>query len=217
MVRGMTAFSSGAYWEQRYRAGGTSGVGSYGHLAAFKAAVINGFVKDNRIADVLDMGCGDGNLLSMLDLPAYVGVDVSDAALARCAERFPDRKFVSEDALEASSRSDLVLSIDVIFHLVEDGVFARYIHALFAHARRFVLIHSSNVDAAWSSPHVRHRRFTEHVADCRPEWRLLAHLPNPYPFDPERPEDTTFADFFIYARCGAGCLIRIPQPGGAFE
>jgi len=206
----MTVFSSGAYWERRYRAGGTSGAGSYGHLAAFKASVINSFVADNDVTDVLDLGCGDGNLLSMLDLPAYIGADVSAAALERCAGRFPERTFVTLDALGVSVRADLSLSIDVIFHLVEDSVFARYMHVLFAHARRFVVIRSSNVDAEWSSPHVRHRRFTEHVAACRPEWRLAAHLPNPYAFDPERPEATSFSDFFIYARNDAGCRIHVP-------
>lgn len=206
----MNAFSSGEYWEQRYRAGGTSGAGSYGHLAAFKADVINGFIADNGIAEVLDLGCGDGNLLSLLELPAYIGIDVSTTALARCVTRFPQHRFLPFDALHAATRADLVLSIDVIFHLVEDGVFAAYMHTLFAHAKRFVLIHSSNVACNWSSPHVRHRRFTEHVADCRPEWRLVAHLPNPYPYDPDRPDATCFSDFFVYARCGTGCRIRVP-------
>jgi len=209
----MNAFSSSAYWEQRYRAGGTSGAGSYGHMAAFKAGVINGFVADNAIASVLDLGCGDGNLLSLLQVPHYVGVDVAPTALAGCMARFPQHRFLPFSALEAPERMELALSIDVVFHLVEDGAFARYMHALFAHATRFVLIHSSNAEQTWSSPHVRHRRFTDHVADCRPEWRLLAHLPSPYPFDPGRPEETTFADFFVYGRQGGGCALRIPAIG----
>jgi SAM-dependent methyltransferase len=208
----MTAFSSGDYWERRYRAGGHSGAGSCGRLAAFKAGVINGFVADNAIADVLDLGCGDGHLLSLLQVQAYVGVDVSATALAACAARFPGHRFLPLATLDASARAELALSVDVIFHLVEDPVFTSYMHALFAHARRFVVIYSSNIDRAWSSPHVRHRRFTDYVADCRPEWRLLAHLPNRYPFDPERPDETSFSDFFVYGRHDAACTIRIP-PG----
>ena len=208
----MNGFSSNGYWEQRYRAGGTSGAGSYGHMATFKAGVINGFIADNGIADVLDLGCGDGNLLSLLRVPAYVGVDVSPSALACCVTRFPQHRFLPFGVLDAKLRAELALSIDVIFHLVEDDVFARYMHELFAHATRFVLIHSSNAERNWSSPHVRHRRFTDHVADCRPEWRLLAHLPNRYPYDPERPDETTFADFFVYGHHSAGCALRIPPP-----
>jgi SAM-dependent methyltransferase len=208
----MNAFSSSDYWERRYRAGGHSGAGSCGHLAAFKAGVVNGFVADNTIADVLDLGCGDGQLLSLLQAPGYIGVDVSPAALAACVTRFPQHRFVAFDALDTSLRADLVLSIDVIFHLVEDSVFASYMHALFAHARRYVLVYSSNLDSDWASPHVRHRRFTEYVAACRPEWRLLAHLPNCYPFDPSRPDATSFSDFFVYGRHDAGCVVRLPSP-----
>lgn len=211
-VHPMNAFSSSNYWEQRYRAGGHSGAGSQGRLADFKAGFINGFIATNAIGNVLDLGCGDGHLLSLLQVPDYTGVDVSTAALASCVTRFPQHRFLSFATLDATIRTELVLSIDVIFHLVEDAVFASYMHALFAHARRFVLVYSSNIDRDWSSPHVQHRRFTTHVADCRPEWRLLAHVPNHYPFDPQCPDETSFADFFVYGRHDAGCNFRIPAP-----
>ena len=206
----MNAFSSCRYWEARYRAGGTSGAGSHGTLLRFKAAVINAFIADNAVGGVLDLGCGDGTLLSLLRLPSYVGVDVSPTALACCASRFPRHRFVPFDAVEAEAPAELALSIDVIFHLVEDAVFAGTMHALFSHATRFVLIYASNLDSDWPAPHVRHRRFTDHVAAAWPEWRLLAHLPNPYPFDPARPDATSLSDFFVYGRPGEGCRIRLP-------
>ena len=159
---------------------------------------------------MLDLGCGDGRLLSLLHVPSYVGVDVSPTALACCVTHFPLHRFLPFDELDAAAPAELALSIDVIFHLVEDGVFARAMHALFSHATRFVLIYASNLDCAWPAPHVRHRRFTDHVAAAWPEWRLLAHLPNPYPFDPARPEATSLSDFFVYGRWGGGCLIRLP-------
>ena len=206
----MNAFSSQAYWEARYSAGGTSGAGSQGALLRYKAAVINALVADNAVGSVLDLGCGDGRLLSLLHVPSYVGVDVSPTALAGCQTRFPLHRFLPFDAVEAEATAELALSIDVIFHLVEDGVFARTMHALFSHATRFVLIYASNFDSDWPAPHVRHRRFTDHVAAAWPEWRLLAHLPNPYAFDPARPEATSLSDFFVYGRRGGGFLIRLP-------
>ena len=109
----------------------------------------------------------------------------------------------ADAAVAAEPATDLAMSIDVIFHLVEDSVFAAHLDALFAHARRFVLIYASNVDLAWPAAHVRHRRFSDRVASAYPEWRLQLHLPNPYPFDPSRPDDTSFADFFVYGRVGA--------------
>lgn len=207
------AFSSGDYWEARYRAGGTSGAGSYGRLATFKADFINAFVADNRIASVLDLGCGDGNLLSLLRLPAYVGVDISPITLERCAVRFverPNYTFLSPDRLDEAASTELALSIDVIFHLVEDTVFERHVRDLFERATRFVIIYASNHDSAWPDPHVRHRRFTDHVTARWPAWQLLAHVPNRFPYDHARPNVTSFADFFVYGCTTEACLIRLP-------
>jgi SAM-dependent methyltransferase len=204
-------FTSGDYWEARYRNGGTSGRGSAGRLARFKATVINRLITDNNIQSVIDLGCGDASQLALLELPAdYTGVDVSPAALACCAARFPGHRFVTPDNLRSIPPAELTLSLDVIYHLVEDYVFAAAMHAMFDRATRFVVIYASNLDAAWPSSHVRHRRFTDHVAATQPAWRLLAHLPNPYPYDPTMPDDTSFADFFIYGRDGAGCSIGVP-------
>jgi SAM-dependent methyltransferase len=204
-------FTSGDYWEARYRSGGTSGAGSAGRLARFKADTINRFIALNEVRSVIDLGCGDAAQLALLELPAdYVGVDVSPAALARCAARFPDHRFISPGSLAALPPAELTLSLDVLYHLVEDSVFASTMRTLFDRATRFVIIYASNVDAAWPSPHVRHRRFTDHVAATQPDWRLLAHLPNPYPFDPTKPDDTSFANFFIYGRPDAACAIAVP-------
>ena len=207
-------FSSGDYWEVRYRAGGTSGKGSVGRLAQFKASVINRFIAENNIRSVIDLGCGDASQLARLELPAdYTGIDVSPAALEQCAARFPGRRFATPGDLPAIPPAELTLSLDVIYHLIEDDVFAAAMRTLFNWATRSVLIYSSNLDTAWPASHVRHRRFTDHLARTQPEWRLLAHLPNPYPFDRTSPDDTSFADFFIYGRLGAACSIVVPAIG----
>src|SRR5579859_8234848 len=56
---------SSTYWEERYRAGGNSGAGSYGRLAEFKAEVLNGFVHSRGIRSVVEFGCGDGAQLAL--------------------------------------------------------------------------------------------------------------------------------------------------------
>lgn len=196
----MNAFSSAAYWERRYQIGGTSGAGSYGRLARFKADFINALITRHGIRSIVDFGCGDGNLLSQLEVTDYLGVDVSATTLARCSAMFPQHRFMSFDALDTAVSAELAMSIDVVFHLTEDETFAAYMRALFSHATRFVLVYASNFEMAWPAPHVRHRRFSDHVAATEPGWNLLAHVPNPHPFDPQRPDDTSFADFFLYAR-----------------
>jgi hypothetical protein len=55
---------SGSFWENRYRTGGTSGSGSYGRLAEFKAEILNEFVRERGVSSIIEFGCGDGAQLS---------------------------------------------------------------------------------------------------------------------------------------------------------
>ena len=150
-----TGFSSAAYWQQRYRAGGHSGAGSYGRLAAFKADFLNAFIHDNAIAGAIEFGCGDGNQLALLDIADYAGLDVAPAAIARCRERFagqPGRQFRLMQDREGLVAAELTLSLDVVYHLVEDDVFADYMETLFAYAWRFVVIYASDTVAGCPPP-----------------------------------------------------------------
>lgn len=204
-------FDSAAYWEQRYRTGGNSGAGSYGQLARFKAAFVNACVRANAVVSVLDLGCGDGNQAALLDVPDYLGVDVSASTIARCRARFAGdarRRFQHADL--PAPAAELALSMDILFHLVEDTVFDAYLDRLFGSATRYVLVYASNVDLAWPAAHVRHRAFTPVVAARHPDWRLAAHIPNLFPYDPAQPDETSFADFFVYARPGERCVLEIP-------
>ncbi|WP_181707485.1 class I SAM-dependent methyltransferase [Chthonobacter rhizosphaerae] len=210
-----SAFSSAGYWDQRYRAGGTSGAGSMGVLARYKAAFLNRFVADNAVAGVVELGCGDGQQLALYDFPAYTGLDVSPTIVARCQSLFagrPDVRFLTTDRIAEVAPAPLSMSIDVIFHLVEDDVFHRYMTQLFGLAERYVVVYSSNVDLAWRDRHVRHRRLTDHVLAAHPSWSLAAHLPNLFPYDPARPDETSFADFFVFRRDRAD-PVRIAAPG----
>ena len=211
-------FSSARYWEARYRNGGHSGAGSYGRLADYKAAFINRFVHSNHINTILDFGCGDGNLLSLLNLAVYTGVDVSPTTLATCIQRFvarPNHQFRLYDELEPTDRAELTLSIDVIYHLIEDDIFRNYLTTLFSRADKFVLIYASNADQSWADDHVRHRRFTDTVSRDFSDWRLAAHLPNPYGYLPHQPDNTSFADFFVYTKLAKSqgslpCILPLP-------
>jgi SAM-dependent methyltransferase len=207
-LKGAWPFSfdgSQEYWQRRYQKGGTSGSGSYGRLAEFKATLLNRFIADHQLSSVLELGCGDGAQVSLLHCAAYVGVDVAPASVSMCRERFandPARRFfhASERDAFATERYDLTLSLDVLYHLVEDSVYAAYLDDLFGLARHHVIIYSSNKnDYNQSTPHVRHRRFTDDVAARFPDWKLREHVPNAYPFDPNAADGTSFADFYIYS------------------
>src|SRR6185369_2928806 len=110
------------YWVKRYEKGGNSGPGSYSELAKFKARVLNGLVTEKNIASVIEFGCGDGNQLELAQYPSYHGFDVSPVAVELCRKRFtadPSKRFGLLGDY-AGETADLALSLDVIYHLVED-------------------------------------------------------------------------------------------------
>lgn len=195
-------FESGAYWESRYGQGGNSGDGSYGVLAAFKAEFLNDFVRTHGIRTVLEFGCGDGNQLTLAAYPQYLGYDVSRNAIARCRALFAQdatKRFRTMEEYRGET-AELTLSLDVIYHLVEDSTFEDYMHRLFCAAERFAIIYSSNFDERpGNAPHVRHRQFTSWIAANVPGWQLVSHVRNRYPYDAVNARGS-HADFFVFAK-----------------
>lgn len=194
---------SASYWQARYASGSNSGVGSYGPFAEFKAEVLNRFVADNSIKSVIEFGCGDGNQLCLATYPTYTGLDVSDAAVTVCRDLFRAdcTKAFHLMADYDGQQAELALSLDVIYHLVEDDVYDRYMHTLFSASCRFVVVYSSNhdVNRGLKGTHVRHRMFTNWVSANAPSWRLIRHIPNRYPYKGDY-QTGSFADFFIFQK-----------------
>lgn len=199
------------YWEQRYAQGGTSGSGSYGRLAEFKAQVLNGIVAEHGIGSVIEWGCGDGNQLTLARYPRYLGMDISRTAIAQCRRRFAAdaTKSFAEVAAAAGTpatdgrQAELALSLDVIYHLIEDQAFESYMESLFDSATRFVVIYSSNREERAPLPHVRHRQFDTWISAHRPEWSLVRHIPNRYPQRHVCEPETSHADFYVYQNLAA--------------
>jgi hypothetical protein len=192
-----------SFWERRYAGGLTSGDGSYGELGAAKAEFLNAFVREHRVQSVVEFGCGDGHQLSLADYPSYVGLDVSRTAIEICKRRFaddPTKSFFIYDGSCFVDRCGLfaaeaALSLDVIYHLIEDSVFERYMSHLFAAGRRYVVVYSTNAvlpdgdSQVLYAPHVRHRSFSSWVGSNCPQWRLMQVTRGPL-----------LADFFVYER-----------------
>lgn len=60
---------------------------------------------------VLDVGCGDGNLLELLPTCDYTGLDLVPEFVAHARERFPGRVFHVANIMEWTAPSDWVLLI----------------------------------------------------------------------------------------------------------
>lgn len=195
---------SASYWQNRYLAGGTSGAGSYNRLAEFKAQVLNSLVEELQINTVIEWGCGDGNQLKLAKYPQYIGFDVSMQAVNICKSIFCDDKTKSfvwsgEEGFVNTQKAELALSLDVIYHLVEDEIFATYMQQLFSSSSHYVCIYSCNFDKMHAT-HVRCRKFTDYVADNFIEWKLVKVIKNAYPYDESNPDNTSWSDFYIYER-----------------
>ncbi len=191
--------NSADYWERRYASGGNSGAGSYSKFAEFKAEFLNEFVRERSVRTVIEFGCGDGNQLSLAQYPEYKGYDVSRVAVELCRKRFASDAtktfgLISEYKDEAA---DLALSLDVIYHLVEDAVFEAYMRMLFAASTRHVIVYSSDADVSESVPHVRQRKFSKWVQENISNWALVDRIPNRYPYRGDGTKGS-FADFFVY-------------------
>ena len=180
--------SSQDYWKKRYLLGGNSGKGSYGESAEFKSRVLNQFIHENNLRSVTEFGCGDGNQLTYADYPKYIGLDISEQAVQLSSalfERDSSKNFFVYDPSEIEKNkqkftADLVISLDVIFHLVEDDVYRKYLTNVFNCAGQYVAIYSSNEEAHGliHSRHVRHRKFTENINEWFPSWKLIEIVKN---------------------------------------
>lgn len=193
---------SSSYWEDRYRSGGNSGPGSYGRLAHFKAEVINDIVREFGIRTIAEFGCGDGNQLKLARYSHYVGYDVSDTVLDQCRRTFANEpSFSFRNARDyAGEMYDLSMSLDVIFHLVEDQVFHDYMDKLFRSSDAFVLVYSSDFnDHGEFGAHVRNRDFKPWVTANYPNFELVRRISNAFPFTGDH-DETSFCDFFLYRK-----------------
>lgn len=195
--------SSTQFWTEKYVSGGHSGFGSYNKLAEFKADVINEFIQRNDFSTYVEFGSGDGNQIKLINYPNYVGYDISEVAVEMCLKNFKDQDNLDFKLMSdyGSEKFDVSISLDVIFHLVEDEVYQSYLKTLFGAAKNAVIIYSSNNEENADNyyPQVRHRKFTADVEAMFPEFFLETHIPNKYPYEGNSLTGS-FADFYIYKR-----------------
>ena len=201
-------FVSKNYWENRYKQGGNSGAGSYNKFAEFKAEVLNSAIAEYGINQVIEFGCGDGNQLTMLRIPSYIGLDVSETILKHCIDKFNNDKSKSFFIYSNNTfidnhhifQSDAAFSIDVIFHLVENDVYEKYLSDLFTSASKLVVIYGADLDHPQVTSHEVYRKFTGHIAKNFPDWKMEKIIKNKYPSKDYNDTEGSLADFYFFTK-----------------
>ena len=142
----------------------------------------------------------------MFSIPTYHGLDVSQTVVDQARITFHEDKTKSFEHVTEFNRKqksfELSMSLDVIYHLIEDDVFSSYMYNLFNSSGKFVIIYASNKTDENYVPgfHVKHRAFSDWVKKNRPEFQQIEVIPNSYPEDSNNPNETSFADFYFYQK-----------------
>jgi 2-polyprenyl-3-methyl-5-hydroxy-6-metoxy-1,4-benzoquinol methylase len=129
-------FDNETFWNARYRTDPVkgSGPGSRGPFADEKRQIIADSISRYGVASVLDLGCGDINILDGLQIPYYKGVDVSNVVIAQNRIKRPDWDFECGDieAVVSEQSFDLVMCLDVLIHQQKKCVYRNMVKKIAA-------------------------------------------------------------------------------------
>lgn len=143
------------YWDTRYKTGGNSGYGSYGAQLAMKL----NWLRDLNISSIVDVGCGDFNfgkhLTEIYPKATYTGLDISEVIIKRNKEKYPNYNFQLKNGIP---KADLVLCIDVLFHLLDDNEVEKLLGELEESFTKYLAITAYERSEALNT-HVRIRKF----------------------------------------------------------
>jgi SAM-dependent methyltransferase len=105
-----------------------SGIGSLEEHTRAWRAWLHSFLRSNRIASVVDLGCGDWQTARYLDWRGidYAGIDVSSVALKAAAQfARPGIRFLQVNAVSGDlPDADLLIAKDVLQHWSNDDILA---------------------------------------------------------------------------------------------
>lgn len=169
-------FDTAKYWENCY----ASGAGSEGERYKIKRDYINSIIEKYNINSVVDFGCGDGRQIKELNIKKYYGIDVSKTAVEKCQLLYKDRKGWEFEILNRAviPQSDLAMSIDTIYHLIEENECRKHLDNLFSCAN-YVLIYGNYTERDNPRPakHMLFRENIDYLAKNYPNWILLEKYP----------------------------------------
>jgi len=149
-------FDNVLFWNLRYsrfRERG-SGFGSRGENLAYKRDLLKREGVEDA-ASVLDFGCGDLEVVKVLNLKSYVGIDSSESALDLARTARPDWTFqrmtIGNDDAAILPPQDFVLCFEVLIHQPSSEAYHRVVKRLADCTLRTLLVSGYDHDRDVSS------------------------------------------------------------------
>lgn len=118
----INSFDNEKFWENRYQTNLEigSGVGSRGKHLLYKKNFIGNILASYNPTSVLDIGCGDLEVVKDLAFKNYLGIDISESITTINKSKKPDWNFISGNFIKIASKNklnaDLVICNDVLIH-----------------------------------------------------------------------------------------------------
>ncbi len=149
-----TNYAGSLFWDVRYRhfAERGSGIGSRGEHAEYKRALMRAHGVECA-SSVLDVGCGDLEVIKELDIAHYVGLDTSAQSIELARKKRPDWEF--RLGLDPSvAPAEMVLCFEVLIHQPTEEAYRALIAFLAAKTERTLLVSGldGGGDAVESNP-----------------------------------------------------------------
>lgn len=143
-------FDNRVFWNFRYAEYPErgSGIGSRGAALHYKRTLLESEGLESA-ASVLDIGCGDLEVLHPFNLQQYVGLDVSKKAISVAAARRPDWSFrLMSDGMEAVAAAELVLCLEVLIHQTDKASYLRIVELAAAKTLKKLIVSGYGRDDA---------------------------------------------------------------------
>lgn len=139
----------------------------------------------------------------LTDYPNYIGFDVNSKSIQSCKKLFSNHPNVAFHSNSGSMHvnADLVLSLDISYHRVDDDIHHNYMWIWFESSMRWVVEYSSNTmeNSENQSLHVIHKKFKGWLDSDQPIYQLWKYFLNVYS-KTIYGEKGSFVDFYIYEK-----------------
>ena len=143
-------------WEQEYSSGKWSCLGASAEFAHY--AIVAAYIQIlRRPISLLDIGCGEGQILKHLNLDLiaqYTGVDIAQAALDQITPKRPQDRYICStlENFRPDAKWDVILFNEVLYYTFDPVANIKpFEAALTAEGRMLVSIYKKKNPFAWNN------------------------------------------------------------------